>query len=368
MRVLAVVLLAACPASLAAQPVTLPGSLTPVTNELPQASYVPLMVRDSRLQVLYDANELGSRTQLVVAAVAMRFDGPTGGTVRSHTIERLTLRLGASSVDPAQAGSVFAANLSQALSTPLRDVRFQFTTDGNALPGPEPFGAGGQLRFPLAQPVAITIPPGGSFVFELACSGNDTGGAPAHLDCAIDPANGQQPGIAFSNGRGCPLGATLPGPVLESTGVYEPGGSIGIVGRDFAPHTSVGIVITAHLFASPVAFPSTTPICWSYVDPGTTLLTLGATSSGAGTVSGGEPLPVPKRPPPAGAVLYVQSVTPVAPFTGNTFGLASSNYRTVQIGGPKTATVGAWMAASTSSASAAVAGAAFYGGLALQLL
>lgn len=352
----------------AAQPLVLPASRTPLSTELPDASPVPLMAGASRLQVLHDAGELGGNTQFVVQRVGLRFDGPSAGAATQHSIANLTLRLGGTHMRTADAGSVFAANLSQPLATPLQDVRFDFTADASAVPGPEPFGGpAGELFFPLPQPVAVSVPAGGAFAFELLCSGNDNPGAIALLDAVIDPANFQQPGAATSNGRGCPLGVASPGPVLDTYGVYEPGGSISIVGHDFTPNAPVGVVVTASLFQSPLAFPNTQPICWSYVDPGTTILTLAFVASANGTVGGGEPLPIPKRPAPAGAVIYVQAVTPVAPFAGNTFGAASSNYRTIQVGAAKAPTLGAWLAVSSHGPAAAVAEAAFYGAFALHL-
>lgn len=351
-----------------AQALVLPSSLSPQTTELAHASYVPLMTSTSRLQVLYDERELAGRRQILVQRVSVRFDGPNASTARAHVIERLTLQLGGTAMSSATAGSVFAANLTQPLVTPLRDVRVSYTTDSNAVPGPEPFGsANGQLTFLLPQPVAVTVPAGGAFALELAVDGNGNRGDSAWLDFFVDPANAQNAGAAVTSGRGCPLGVALPGPVLDTLGSYEPGGAINILGSGFAPNTSVGIVVTARLFANAVAFPNTSPICWAYVDPGTTLLALATTSSGSGTVRGDEPLPIPKRPAPAGAVIYVQSVTPVVSSGINMFGLASSNYRTIQVGGSKVPTTGAWVAASTTDARAAVASVAFYGGLALRL-
>jgi hypothetical protein len=351
-----------------AQALFLPHSLAPQSNELAGASIVPLMTAASRMQVLYDEGELNGRSQLVVQSVSVRFDGPTGGTARTHVLERLTLLLGATGMSTAAAGSVFAANLTQPLTAALRDARVNYASDGNAVPGPEPFGgASGQLTFLLPQPVAVAVPVGGALALELRCEGNGNASDSAQLDLFIDPANFQNAGAATTVGRGCPLGTALPGPVLDTIGSYEPGGSITLLGHRFAPNTPVAILVTAHLFQNPLAFPNTTPTCWAYVDPGSTLLTVLTNSSSGGEVRGGTPVPIPKLPPPAGAVLYVQSATPVAPFSGNGFGVASSNYRTVQIGSRKQPTAGAWVAASPADARASVASVAFYGALALRL-
>ena len=366
---LATTLVLAAGSSLAsAQALVLPGSLSPQINELAHSSYVPLMTTASRLQVLYDESELAGRTQFLIQRVSLRYNGPMSSMARAHVLAQLTMQLGVTGHSSASAGSVFAGNLTQPLVTPLRDVRVNYMADGNAVPGPEAFGgANGEFTFLLPQPVSVAIPAGGAFVLDLAVTGNDNTSDSAHLDFFIDAANLQNPGAAITNGRGCPLGVALPGPVLDTIGNYEPGGAISIFGHSFAPSVPVGIVVTAHVFASPLAFPSTSPSCWAYVDPSTTVLSLGVTSSASGGVRGGDPLPIPKRPPPAGAVIYVQSVTPVALFAGNGFGLASSNYRTIQVGALKVPTIGAWVAASATDARATVASTAFYGGLALRL-
>jgi hypothetical protein len=326
------------------------------------------MTAASRVQVLYDERELNGRTQVQVQRVSLRFDGPSGGTARAHVIERLTLQLGATGMASTVAGSVFADNLTQALATPLRDVRFNYASDGNVVAGPEPFGgSGGELTFLLPQPVTVNVPTGGALVLELACAGNDNVNDSARLDLFDDPANMQKPGASIPHGRGCPLSATLPGPVLDTEGSYEPGGSLSIVGRGFAPNSPVSFLVTARVFANALAFPNTTPVCWAYVDPGTTLLSLTATASGSGSVRGGDALPIPKLPAAAGAVIYVQSVTPVMPFTGNAFGLASSNYRTLEVGLLKAPTAGVWFAGHPSDAQARIATVALYGGLALRL-
>ncbi len=351
-----------------AQALVLPSSLSAQTTELAHSSFVPLMTATSRLQVLYDESELAGRTQFLIQRVSVRYDGPTASMARAHVIAQLTMQLGVTGQSSATAGSVFAGNLTQPLVTALRDVRVNYMTDGNAMPGPEAFGgANGEFTFLLPQPVSVAIPMGGAFVLDLAVDGNDNTSDSAQLDFFIDPANLQNSGAAVTNGRGCPLGVTLPGPVLDTIGNYEPGGAISIFGSSFAPNMPVGIVVTAQVFASPLAFPSTSPTCWAYVDPSTTVLALGTTSTASGGVRGGDPLPIPKRPAPAGAVIYVQSVTPVTLFSGNGFGLASSNYRTLLVGALKVPTAGAWVAASVSNARATVASTAFYGGLALRL-
>jgi hypothetical protein len=355
-------LLAAAPA----QPVALPATLTPLTNELPHQYGLPFMVANCRLQVLYDEAELGGATTLLVNRIALRYDGPSGAAVRAHRIDRLSARLGSSRVSSASAGSEFAANRTQPLTT-VWSGPFDYLTDGSVVRGPEAFGgAQGALALPLAQPLAFAVPPGGALVFELDSEGNDNAGDAAWLDACIDPSNRLGAGFDEKNGRGCPVGLLATSPALDVTGTFEPGGALHVSGAGFAPNAPVAVAFTSSVLASPLAFPSTNPICWAYIDVGTTLSTMLSASGNDGRFRG-EPLPVPKRPASAGAVLYVQAVTPVAPFTGNSFGLASSNYRTIHIGILRTPGVGAWTAAHAGDASAAVASNAFYGGLALLL-
>ncbi len=353
--------------ALAGQALELPTSQTSGGRELDSASLAPFMTPASHMQVLYDASELGGQTSRLVSRVALRFDGPTGGPARSHTVQRLSLRLGVTTVSVAAAGASFPGNLSQALAPGIDGMRVDYVTDGNTGAGPEPFGAGGQFVLPFAQPVQVIVPPGGAFVFDLRCEGNDNATDPAFLDLSFDPANLQGAGVGSTNGRGCPVSLTLPGPVVETFGAYEPGGAISIAGRGFLPNAPIVSLLTTNILTTPLAFPNTSPVCWAYVATETTLLAMPSLATATGELIGGDPVPIPKRPAPAGALVYVQSVTVAEPMAGNLFGLASSNYRTIRIGLQKLPTVGAWTAVNHASATAPTATLTFFGAPALRL-
>jgi hypothetical protein len=132
---LRLVAVAGCAAMSTAQRFDLPASRAPATTELEHVSRLPFMTPACRLQLLYDERELAGASPLVVSRVGLRFDGPSAGVARAHTVAHFTARLGVTQIDSARAGSVFAANRTQALTTALNDVRFDFVSDARRAAG-----------------------------------------------------------------------------------------------------------------------------------------------------------------------------------------------------------------------------------------
>lgn len=350
---------------LAAQLALAPTSAGVAGSELPSASDAPFGVASCRLQQGYAASEL-SAAAFLASTVSLRFDGPSGGVARPHTIARLVLRVGTTAVGIHALGSQFDANLSQPLTVAL-DAPVNFRSDGQSVAGPEPFAAGVVLS--LAQPVPLNVGSADTLLVELATFGCDIGADLARCDAVVDPANAVGNGSVTRNGNACPIGQGLPGAALELPGVYEPGGSFAIRGTGYLPGAPVVSVLTATLLPQPLALPNTTPNCWIYLEPGTLFGTLSFVADGGGGVDGGRggTLPLPKRPRMSGATIYVQNFTLATPWSGNPAGIASSNYRTITVGQMKAPAVSGWVAEHGSDGGAPVANSAYYGGLALRI-
>lgn len=363
-------LLLAC-APLSAQAFVLPASQQPSKADLPGANPMPLMHAATRVQQFYEVSEIGS-ARFTARRLAFRFDGPTGGRAARHSVAKLTLRLGVTSQSVAQLGSDFARNLTQPLVTAWSARRFDFVSDGIKTARAQPFGGpGSALLLPLPRPVLVHLPAGGCFALELVTVGNSNKGIDvAALDFFIDPGNLVRQGAARPNGRGCPAGPAQPRATMLTDGRYEPGGAFTIYGSGYAPRVPVVTLLTVKLFHEPLALPGTTPVCWIYVDPATGIPLVTGTTNGGGSLQafGGEnTIPIPKGPKTCGAVLYVQNVTPGKPWSGNSIGINSSNYRTIVVGCPKRPQARAWHAAHRSRADARIASDALYGGFALRI-
>jgi hypothetical protein len=103
-------------ATLSAQAtLTLPATASP-SSELSSFSLVPFMQPESRVQMFYDATEVGA-SAFVATELALRYDGPIPqvGAPGPFTISRLQIRLGTTAV--AAPGATFASNLTQPLTT-----------------------------------------------------------------------------------------------------------------------------------------------------------------------------------------------------------------------------------------------------------
>jgi hypothetical protein len=336
-------LLAASAVDVSAQSQSIPSSTQPDLVDQNGASPFPFMTGACRMQVFFAASEMPASTG-VARTLHMRFDGPSASTAPSrHRVATFVVLLGVTNVGVDAVGSVFQQNLTTPLTTAFGPQAFDFDCDTIAQQGPHAWGGvSGGLSFPLAQPVPFAVPTGGSFVVDIVAAGNDNVGASAQLDYYLDPTATQNRGFAVTNGRGCPIGATSPGVVLDSLGSYEPGGSFSVHGDGYAPNAPVATVLTFGLLAQPFALPGTTPTCWVYVDPASATTLALQVADGAGRVpafTDPSTVPLPRQPRLCGVVLYVQNAAPTPLFSGNSFGLATTNYRTIVVGCPPPANV-----------------------------
>jgi hypothetical protein len=142
-----------------------------------------------------------------------------------------------------------------------------------------------------------------------------------------------------------------------------------VYGGGYAPLAPVVTLITSSLLEERVPISLTTPVCWLYVDLSTGFGLAPAIAGPLGQIEPFSPsrtFPIPKNPSISGALLYVQNAS-VAFTDGGGEGVATSNYRTVEIGAAKLPLAGAWFAAHPGDASARIASVAHWGGLALRL-
>lgn len=354
------------PAAPHAQSWKLPATANPAARDLTGATPVPFMSGSSRVQQFYTAADVGAQ-QLVASRVSFRFDGPSGGTARNHTIADLTVRVGATATGIDRLGSSFVANLSTPLTTVVSHARFSFTSDGLSTSAAQPFG--GQLAIAFASPAAISIPNGGCLALEIVASGNSNRFLdPAQLDVLADPAPPSPLTTEPAESRGCPVAPQFAEARMEIAGNLQAGGSFSVFGDGYVPGAVVMTFVTAQLLDARLAVPGTSPVCWIYVDPDSGGQVLAAVADNGGRVrAGGDDtlVPLPRAPGMCGSVLYVQGFTPTRPWNGNPIGFVTTNYRTVTIGCRAGAPLGSWFAAHPTSASSQIATIASFGGYAL---
>lgn len=350
----------------------MPASLAPDTNDLNVASPHAFEVADARVQQFYEVLETGGAV-FDASALSLRYDGsgrtaPAGATM---TIAQLTIRIGVTALGVDRLGANLDANLTAPLVTAYSGTQIVLPCDTTQAGGVEQWGGpGGALRFPFNSRLQLQVPPGGSLVVELLIQGNsNAGGHPAALDFAFD-ASGIVPGASVLNGRGCPAAPGASGTTMRTVGQYEPGTAFRIVGDGYPPNAPVATLITANLLQNQLALPLTNPICWVYVDAMTGPALAGGVTNGNGDLvptDTSPAVPLPKSPQLCGMILYVQTAAPTATFAGNSFGVVTSNYRTVVIGCSNPPRVRGWHAVSTLSAQGRVATVAVPGGIAMRL-
>lgn len=343
---------------------SLPASLQPATTELSRDTAAVLMGPGCRVQQFYELVEVAtvSERTLRLTAVSLRFDGPSAGarSVR-HTIDNLTLRVGATHRNVDQVGSVFDSNLTLPLATVFRATNYEFITDEIATSSPEPWGGPHeQLRFEFSSPAMVVVPAGGSLVFELIARGNSNaaGTDPARLDFYIESAAVASAGTSVAAGVGC-APATI---TLDTRGQYDPGTAFSVVGRGHEPGTPIVTLLTARLLPTLLFMPGA-PSCWLYVD-----LSTGGVSHILIADPGGEAtgeIPVPRAPQLCGARIYIQNVgfTPGSPRSG----LQASNYRTIEIGCTTPPVTRGWHTANPTDPDASIATVSVAGGLAMRI-
>ncbi|MFY9344828.1 MAG: hypothetical protein WAT39_20210 [Planctomycetota bacterium] len=318
-------------ASLSAQNyVLLPSTANP-TAELPGYSQLPLMQPNARVQMFYDATEVGS-APIVLDQLALRFDGPIPavGAPGPFTITRLQIRIGVTAI--AMPGAQFAANLTAPLTTAFDAPWTYLPDDGSAAPHPWG-GPGGTLTFPFTTLVPVTVAPGQWLVIDVLMEGNNIssfGFAHAMLDGATT-TGGLTVGSAAAYGTGCSASPLAPAAAASATGLYGPGGAHSLSGTGLgagAPVLAVfGLSNTAAFVPLPFVLPGTT--CSLLASPDFTVPTF-ADATGAVNGAAAVPLALAANPAFSGLVVYEQMASLVG--SANPWGIVLSNGVAVTLG------------------------------------
>ncbi len=238
-----VVFLGGASALTAQQTHYLPKSFAPETAELGYWSDVPMMRQNARIQLFYDATEVGS-SSLVATGIAFRYDGPIPkvGAPGPFTIQRLQILIGTTSVG--LPGAHFDSNLSRSLSVAL-DQKWQFLPDPGSQTPDVWGGPQGTLSFPFRTPVVLQIPQGGMLVVELRVEGNDIGARTHALLDAVKTTGGPVDGTATSSGSGCQASATAQPATILTSGTHAPGAAHSIWGKNLGANSIVVTMVGA---------------------------------------------------------------------------------------------------------------------------
>ncbi len=334
----------------------LPASTAPNLVEGGSYNLRPFMQTNSRVQMFFDATEVGTST-FVAQAISLRYDGPIPqvGAPGPFTVQRLRVHVGSTAV--AQPGASFAQNLSAPLTT-VYDGTFTYLPD----PGfgfPHPWEVPNtSMRIPFAAPVSIAIPAGGMFVVDVQMEGNNIanfGFSHAIVDGHMS-SGGVTDGFASSFGAGCPAAIGGAPATMTTTGVHAPGAAHFISGQNLGPNTLALGLIGASNAASPFgALPFNLPstACTLYTDAAISFLML---TDGAGAIapnlqSGAVAVPI--DPAFAGVQLFEQ-IASIAP-NANAFGFVLSDARDITLGSYAPPTIGVYSVSHGADAEAGIA-------------
>lgn len=326
MRLLSNACLCLAAASLPAQNyLTLPANAAPAF-ELSSFSTLPLMQPNARVQMFYDATEVGSAA-FVADQLELRYDGPIPqvGAPGPFTITHLQIRIG--TTDVAMPGANFNANLTQPLTTVLNGPWTYLPDPGSA--SPHPWGSpGGTLTFPFTTPTAVVVPAGSWFVVDVIMEGNNIsqfGFAHAILDGAAT-TGGITNGTTAPYGQGCSAGTGLPAATVAASGTFAPGGAHFLNGQNLGANAPV-IAIFGLSNALPIPLPGTSCTLLTSLDVTSLLL---ADGTGAVTGNPAAALALPAEPAFSGFILYEQlgSLVPAA----NPWGIVLGNAVAVTLG------------------------------------
>jgi hypothetical protein len=345
MRLLFPACLCLAAASLPAQNyLMLPATAAP-TSELPNFSQLPLMQPNARVQMFYDATEVGSAA-FVADQIELRYDGPIPqvGAPGPFTITNLQIRIG--TTDVPMPGANFSANLTQPLTTVVSGPWTYLPDPGSA--SPHPWGSpGGSLVFPFTAPTAVIVPAGSWFVVDVTMEGNNIaqfGFAHAMLDGATT-TGGITNGNAAPYGQGCSAGPGLPDATVTASGVFAPGGAHFLNGQNLGANAIV--VAIFGLSNAPATLPGTNCTVLASLDVTSLLL-----ADGAGAVLGNPAaaLALPADPAISGYTIYEQlgSLVPAA----NPWGIVLGNAVAVQLGSFSTPGRGTYQVAHDTNAGA----------------
>lgn len=316
-------------ASLTAQNhIALPSTATP-TSELPGYSLIPLMQPNARVQMFYDATEVGV-LPFTTDELSLRYDGPVPqvGAPGPFTIARLQIRIGVSSV--AIPSTDFAANQTQPLTTVFDGPWTYLPDDSSASPSPWG-GPNNTLTFPFSAPLPVVVAPGQWLLVDLTMEGNNIssfGFAHAMLDGATT-TGGLGNGSVATYGQGCSASTGAASATIAVNGLYGPGVTHFVTGTGLGANALVlaafGVSNTTSFVPLPFTLPGTS--CTLLASPD---VTLGAVADGNGALTGAIALTVPADPALSGLVLYEQLASLVA--GANPWGIVLSNAAAVTFG------------------------------------
>jgi hypothetical protein len=332
----------------------LPASASP-TSELPNYGLYPFAYTNARVQMFFDATEVGA-SSFTATEISFRYDGPLPqvGAPGPFTIQRLQIRIGATTVGLPDAR--FNANLAAPLTTAFDSQVIYYPDPGVA--ALHPWGApNGSLTFTFLAPVAVSIPPGGWFVVEIAMDNNNFsmfGFAHTMIDAASTPG-GPVDGQSVTFGSGCSIAGATPPATIGITGLRAPGAAHFVTGQNLGTNAAVmvlyGLDNTQSVFGPlPLRMPGTN--CDLLVSADVTSLTF---ADGSGNLTAGlsNALSVPPDPVLAGFVLHEQlaALSPGA----NAFQIAFSNAQTVTLGSLSRPGRGTYLVGNSQSAIAPLA-------------
>jgi hypothetical protein len=346
----------------------LPASLSPATNELPEYNLRPFMQPNSRVQMFFDATEVGS-SSFTATELSLRWDGPVPqvGASGPFTIQRLRIRIGGTAV--AVPGAGFDANLTAPLAQVL-DSSWTYSPDPG-IAAVHPWGdPNDSLRFPFTTPAPVTIPPGGFLVVELLVDGNNIsnfGFAHALLDGAR-ATGGPVNGSAISFGLGCPAGPGAANATIGTTGQYAPGAAHYVTGQSLGANTLALVVVgTSNTLGSVGALPFAVAGSPCSIYTSFDFLLLAVTDGSGALTANGQAigLAVPANPAFAAIDLFEQILS-YAP-GATSFDFAFSDARQVTLGSWSPAGRGTWTVSHGSSTSVPFADRVEAFGLAVRL-
>ncbi|MCA8966599.1 MAG: hypothetical protein KDC48_17090 [Planctomycetes bacterium] len=307
MKTCATILLCSLTAGLAAQnQLTLPATANPAL-ELPNYSLLPFMAHDARLQMFFDATEVGAAT-FTATELSFRYDGPIPpvGSPGPFTIADLQIRVGTTTV--AVPESRFANNLTTPLTTVFSGPWTYFPDQ--LASGPQPWGeSNDSLHFVFNAPLPITIPTGGWLVVEMAMTDNNfTGYAHTFLD-GVTTTGGPIDGQSVNYGAGCAINASAVPATIGITGLRAPGAAHFLTGDHLGANSPVvvmfGLDDTQGAFGPlPYNLPGTNCALLTSVDATSLVL-----ADASGSLIAGQPgaaFAVPNIPVAAGLVVYEQ--------------------------------------------------------------
>ncbi len=329
----------------------LPATANPA-QELPNFALPPFAQTDARVQLFFDATEVGS-SSFTANELSFRWDGPLPqvGAPGPFNIQRMQIRVGTTTVGIP--GARFADNLTSPLTT-------AFDSSVNYRPDPgvaAPHGWGdpnGSLTFAFAVPVAVTIPAGGWLVIDLQMEGNNFsqfGFAHTILD-GVATTGGPVDGTVTPFGQGCSIDGSTPPVAISSGGIVAPGSAQFLGGQNLGANAPALVIFglsntQSLLGALPLTLNGTN--CDVLVSQDATVFTV-ADASGELADFPFVPAAVPAF---SGIVLH-QQLAVFAP-NANALGAAFSNAQTVTLGSLTAAGRGTWMVSNGADADATIA-------------